>query len=227
MRDLLIILFSLIGLSLAQSVEECMECHSDKAMTKITEDSEEISLYVDLERFKQSVHGEMICTDCHSSLENIEHEEDLPRVNCADCHPDVQEILSKSVHGVENLSYGDLSVYCSDCHGAHDIFRMSDPRSNFSKLNGAKTCGECHIEEKNQYLKSIHWHAVSRGHFESPVCNDCHGEHHILSPQAEDALTNRLTATSRRSSPFACTVNNASPRSTRSPIFRCTTTPTE
>jgi len=39
---------------------------------------------------------------------------------------------------------------------------------------------------------------LQRGHFESPTCNDCHGEHKIQSPQDVDAITNRLNL-SRRS----------------------------
>ena len=33
---------------------------------------------------------------------------------------------------------------CSSCHGVHDIFRSSDPRSMVHAANLAKTCGHCH-----------------------------------------------------------------------------------
>ena len=268
-RKLLIILLGFYGLAMAQSVEECMECHSDKELVKSINDSTEISLFVDLNRFENSIHGGFECIDCHTSIQEIPHESDLPHVICANCHEDAQEVYKESVHGISNIKLGGPGATCSDCHGkhnilaasedssrinrlniqrtcgnchdkpeiirllglggegpailyhgsvhdqilhsdqgskaptcischgAHDIYVMSDPRSKFSKLNRPKTCGNCHQKAEKEYEKSIHWQAVKRGHFESPVCNDCHGEHHIVSPKEKDALTNRLNLSSQ------------------------------
>ena len=257
-----------IGLSFAQSVEECMDCHSDEELTKDINDSTEISLFVDLETHQNSIHGDMECIDCHSSIEDVDHEPDLEMVNCADCHDEAQELFDQSIHGLSanngdqfisgckdchgthyifasddsasatykmNIEFtcgnchsrpdvikrlglrgpGPVEGYhnsvhdkilhedpdknaptCINCHGAHDIYLMSDPRSRFNKLNRAETCGQCHESEKEKYYQSIHWHGVERGHFESPTCNDCHGEHNIHSPQEKDAITNRLNSSS-------------------------------
>jgi formate dehydrogenase gamma subunit len=43
----------------------------------------------------------------------------------------------------------------------------------------------------------VHWKALERGHFESPTCNDCHGEHQIMSPDNKDAVTNKLNLSSQ------------------------------
>jgi len=265
----LILLFFLSACLFAQSVEECMDCHSDEDLSKSIDDSTEISLFIDLEKYENSIHGGFECIDCHSSIKDVEHEPDLPAVNCTDCHEDVLEEYAESIHAHtysgtkitiagchdchgshyilpsdEELSLtnhrnidkicsnchtkpevleligirgeGPVALYhnsihdrklhedpalaaptCSDCHGYHSIYYMSDPRSSFNKLNISGTCGNCHKQEKEAYDKSIHWRAVSRGHFESPTCNNCHGEHRIESPQEKDALTNRLNSSSQ------------------------------
>ncbi len=259
----------LSGFLFAQSVEDCMDCHSDEEMTKTVNDSIEVSLFVDLEIYQNSIHGDMECIDCHSTIEDVDHDEELPDVVCAECHDDAQEAYNQSIHGLaasnglelfagckdchgshdilpsdDSSSYtykmniestcghchsradviaqlglrgkGPVQAYhnsvhdkilheqpekgaptCISCHGAHEIYLMSDARSSFNKVNRAETCGKCHESEKEEYYSSIHWHGVERGHFESPTCNDCHGEHSIHSPQEEDAITNRLNLSSQ------------------------------
>jgi cytochrome b subunit of formate dehydrogenase len=41
------------------------------------------------------------------------------------------------------------------------------------------TCGKCHENVKQTYLRSVHGTAALEGKRESPVCTDCHGEHSI------------------------------------------------
>ena len=266
--SILILLAS--GFLFAQSNEECMDCHADEGMTKEINDSTEISLYVNLNTFQNSIHADLDCIDCHSTIKDIPHEENLPAVNCAECHEQAEEDFSQSIHALSiNNGVHSLFTGCKDCHGTHNIktsedstsstyvlniektcghchskpeviallglrgkgpvvsyqnsvhnkilrenpndgaptcischdyhkiYYMSDPRSSFNKINRAETCGKCHVKEKQEYYKSIHWHAVERGHYESPTCNDCHGEHDIQSPTEVDAITNRLNLSSQ------------------------------
>jgi len=81
---------------------------------------------------------------------------------------------------------------CVTCHGSHMILKHSDPNSKFSKKNIKDVCGNCHKKEHDEYLRSTHWKALELGISESPNCNDCHGEHKIISVTSKDALTNRL-----------------------------------
>jgi len=257
------------GLAYGQSVEDCLQCHGDKDFSKSINDSTEISLYVDQQKYEKSIHSGFSCVDCHSTVKNVEHEPELPSVNCGRCHEQAQQEYALSIHatslGAENVSpaqckdchgnhyvlpatdagsaifllniattcgkchtkpqvieflgfQGDgpvagyqQSVHarilqedpargaptCTNCHGSHSIYIMSDPRSSFNKLNRAETCGNCHQQVKTEYLQSVHWRAVQRGHFESPTCNDCHGEHKIQSPQEKDAITNRFNLSSQ------------------------------
>jgi hypothetical protein len=40
---------------------------------------------------------------------------------------------------------------CYDCHGAHDILPVTDPRSRLSRNNIVKTCGQCHAGAHRQF----------------------------------------------------------------------------
>ena len=102
-RNLILILFFLYAWTTAQTIEECMDCHSDEELTKSIDDSTEISLFVDLERYEGSIHGGMECIDCHTSIQDVDHEPELSPVKCADCHEDAQEIYAESVHGISNI----------------------------------------------------------------------------------------------------------------------------
>ena len=246
-----------------------MECHSDEELTKSINDSTEMSLYVNIDAYNKSVHQDFECIDCHSTIESAEHEEDLPDVDCGQCHEEIQQVYNESIHsnaiiqseiniahckdchGNHNILPSDeknsmtnklnishtcgschskpevikllglrgegpvvnyhKSIHnkllheeknlnaptCTDCHGSHSIFLMSDPRSTFNKLNIPETCGKCHSKETGKYTESIHWKSVKRGHFESPVCNDCHGEHKIESPRTRESITNYLNIASQ------------------------------
>ena len=132
-------------------------------------------------------------------------------VTCGKCHLDPRVIKYLGYQGDGPVAGYQQSIHarilredpargaptCTNCHGSHAIYIMSDPRSSFNKLNRSETCGHCHPQVKAEYLQSIHWRAVQRGHFESPTCNDCHGEHKIQSPQDVDAITNRLNLSSQ------------------------------
>ena len=40
---------------------------------------------------------------------------------------------------------------CYDCHGAHDILPVTDPRSHLSRNNIVKTCAQCHTGSHRQF----------------------------------------------------------------------------
>ncbi len=269
MKYWIFVLLFLYGTSVAQTNEECMECHEDPELTAVVNDTVEVSAFVDIDRYSKSIHADFSCIDCHSDIEEIPHEDDLKKVDCSQCHEDVAQEYSRSIHAaghksilfhtatcsdchgkhdifpaddprshtyalnIENtcgachkapdlLSHlgirgeGPVEGYshsihekilhkdpnsgaatCNDCHGSHDIYLMTDPRSKFNKLNRSRTCGACHTKVQEEYEQSIHWEAVQRGHFESPVCNDCHGEHQITHPSDETSITNRLNLSSQ------------------------------
>jgi cytochrome b subunit of formate dehydrogenase/nitrate/TMAO reductase-like tetraheme cytochrome c subunit len=75
----------------------------------------------------------------------------------------------------------DAAPSCHTCHPAHTLRKRIDPQSKIYKLNISNLCGECHVEELENYAVSIHYRALRHGIFESATCVDCHQEHLIVS----------------------------------------------
>jgi len=63
---------------------------------------------------------------------------------CGRCHEDIAKTYFDTYHGkVSQLGY-TKTAKCYDCHGAHDILPIADPRSHLSRENVVGTCQRCH-----------------------------------------------------------------------------------
>ncbi len=191
-----VVWFCLPRFAVAQSVEDCMTCHEDPDLTG-ERDGREISVFLDLEKFDYSVHGELECISCHIDLEDVELPHDVPLepVDCSMCHDDVAEIYQNSLHGKLVQSGVKIAPHCRDCHGAHDILPPENPDSLVTKFNIPFMCGRCHKEgtEVSQtydipqdsilthYSLSIHGVGLyKKGLTVTAVCSDCHTAHNVL-----------------------------------------------
>ncbi len=161
--------------------DKCLECHSDKELTKTNAQGRAISLFVDPARLLASIHKTNTCASCHSDL-TAEHPDDnlaAKPVDCAHCHQSHAETFAASVHGLALKAGKENAATCTDCHGTHDILPPTSPDSplHFSRL--AKTCGECHAEEARDVGDSVHGQATAANVREAPTCIDCHSGHQI------------------------------------------------
>ncbi|NPA40615.1 MAG: cytochrome c family protein [Thermodesulfobacteria bacterium] len=121
----------------------CIKCHSIKRLPKVLPDGEKMSLYVNIKRFKKSVHGNMDCIYCHRDI-NIYHHpypvkfktkrEFVKRVTkyCLVCHP----LSTLSPFHRRIVKAG--KVTCDVCHTAHYIKSMKEIRAQ------TKECIKCH-----------------------------------------------------------------------------------
>ncbi len=122
------------------------------------------------ETYNQSVHGQLlakgdkrgpVCTDCHSA-HDIEkpataHFKAGSDLSCGKCHQDRLEHYNETYHG-KAMALGQPNVAsdvaaCYDCHGHHDVFPVSDPRSRLSKDKIVSTCAQCHPGANVQFTK--------------------------------------------------------------------------
>jgi len=63
---------------------------------------------------------------------------------CGHCHQELADAYFETFHGkVSRLGYAKTAK-CYDCHGAHDILPVTDPRSRLSPAHVAQTCEQCH-----------------------------------------------------------------------------------
>src|SRR5689334_11132270 len=72
------------------TANECLACHSDASLTHNV-NGKPVSLHVDPQAFKDSIHGGMFtCVDCHTDVKNSAHETPPLKITCASCHADEQ-----------------------------------------------------------------------------------------------------------------------------------------
>jgi predicted CXXCH cytochrome family protein len=90
-----------------------------------------------------------VCTDCHTAHAILQPTESKFRMQstpiCGSCHKDKLSTYHDTFHS----QLGSLGGYvetarCWDCHGAHEIYPASDPRSPIHKANLVATCSKCH-----------------------------------------------------------------------------------
>ncbi len=116
------------------------------------------------EQFNKSVHSTLVtktdkelpvCNTCHSahSIERGDDEGFRMKImnTCGNCHKEIAKTYFDTYHGkVSQLGYSKTAK-CYDCHGAHDILPVTDPRSHLSRENVLKTCQKCHETATKQF----------------------------------------------------------------------------
>lgn len=170
---------------LSDEAQMCLGCHENRRMTKILENKESLSVFVDISQLKESVHEDLTCSSCHIEFSIENHPQRKFRSKreytvkaseiCRMCHPE-RQIRAKPVH-LSMLKQGKAPV-CIDCHGSHSVKRIA----------GGKV-----FTDETQYCLSCHGHEfsikftngedlsllVDIQHLQSSVhnklaCSDCH-----------------------------------------------------
>jgi predicted CXXCH cytochrome family protein len=116
------------------------------------------------EMFDASVHSPNVtktskqlpeCVDCHSahSIQRTDLSNFRLHImdQCGRCHKQIAESYFDTFHGkVSTLGYLKTAK-CYDCHGAHDILPVNNPRSHLSRANIVNTCAKCHPGSHRQF----------------------------------------------------------------------------
>ncbi len=184
----------------------CLECHSDKTLTKTNAAGKEISLFVDQARLAATVHKTNTCSSCHPDISDKHPDDNVAAkpVNCAACHVQPARDYATSIHGASHTLGASGAAGCTDCHGTHAILSAKHADSPVFKLNLPGTCASCHSnpgltkeyqikypEAARQYMESIHGRALLKmGLIVAPSCNDCHGVHDIKRAVDRDSPIN-------------------------------------
>src|SRR5512145_323419 len=93
-----------------------------------------------------SVHAELDCSACHPAKPNgaDSNDRDFTEARCDHCHEAEAGDYASSVHARLEQSTGTRGAVCAQCHGDHDIYETSDPRSRVAKRNVSSMCSACH-----------------------------------------------------------------------------------
>jgi uncharacterized protein with PIN domain len=128
------------SISAANVPATCGRCHHG------IEDQFENSIHA--KGVSQSAKELPVCNDCHTAHAIRRTDEDNFRLDimdrCGRCHGEIAKTYFDTYHGkVSRLGY-TKTAKCYDCHGAHDVLAVEDPRSHLSRANVAATCQKCH-----------------------------------------------------------------------------------
>ena len=197
--------------SLAQAVpltnQSCLDCHEKTPPDKKDKDAESNPAIevLRVEYFSKSVHGRLLCVDCHVGIADIPHDDKLPPAQCTSCHGKESAAYANSIHGMSHAMGASGAATCASCHGNHEIVPVKHIDSPVFKLNLLQTCAKCHSNAKltdeyrigspqapANYADSIHGQALLKmGLIVAPSCNDCHGVHDIKRSVDQSSRTNK------------------------------------
>ncbi|MCX6634996.1 MAG: hypothetical protein NT090_07945 [Acidobacteria bacterium] len=96
-----------------------------------------------------------VCSECHSahSIQRTDVSDFRLHImdQCGRCHKEITARYFDTFHGkVSTLGY-QKTAKCYDCHGAHDILPIADPRSRLSRNNIVGTCAKCHTGSHRRF----------------------------------------------------------------------------
>jgi hypothetical protein len=184
--------------------DECLSCHDVPGLTTMLPSGEEIYIAVEGEMHKTSIHGRLgyACVQCHVDIDAYPHRE-IPtqtareytiyqNESCARCHPGSAAANEAGAHQIF-MEAGILeAAVCTDCHGSHDVDKMTPPRTNIPQ-----TCERCHSQIYQEYAQSAHGAAlIGEGNPDVPDCAVCHNNHEIIGPNSQGGF--------RLNSPLIC-----------------------
>ncbi len=177
----------------------CQECHGGD--TSYTVPEAELKAFLDAAGAARSAfdHGAAFrgkaprakvperCGTCHA---------DVARMNPYGMRTDQLAAYWTSGHGKTLATKGDERVaVCIDCHGTHDVKRVSDSTSKTHPFNVPDTCARCHADRSlmgdfklppeivDEYRGSVHGRLLLEQHDPgAPTCATCHGNHSAMPP---------------------------------------------
>jgi len=160
------------------SIDDCLTCHNDKDLSKVVK-GKPVSLWVKKAPFTASVHGKMVCVECHKDFnpDDIPHKANIQPPECVSCHKDVAK--KHTFHpqmAYFNAGSNKELFNCKGCHGTHDIAKPKTSLAQPGASNAIEFCGKCHKEEKQQHLKSEHYLAYLKNNPNAPTCTTCHSK---------------------------------------------------
>ncbi len=185
----------------------CLACHGNAGFAMPGPDGKPRLLHVVPDKFGQSVHGKRFCVECHKDITEIPHKTGVQRkVSCVQCHEElwaeaqkagktdqyprlgvvVRQIdrYMKSIHARPSKEdQSRTNATCYNCHDPHYVYPQGSAIRAEWRLNIPNVCGNCHVDERKQYVTSVHGHEVmDNKNAKAAICSDCHTTHDVADP---------------------------------------------
>jgi hypothetical protein len=175
---------------------ECVVCHEQPDVVRTGDEVRE-GLLVSRDTIAESVHEDLTCTDCHSSLTSTMHPQvDRAAEACAGCHEDEGVEHTAGAHG--GTSEEGTPPSCVTCHGNHEVTKAEG--TDFDEQL-AERCAACHAAMSERGFGSNPLGMET--HLSRPdiaTCDDCHEPHRVLpkdDPMSTVHLSNKLETCQR------------------------------
>lgn len=170
---------------LSDEAKVCLTCHSHTGMSKILENKDVLSLYIDKDEFAKSAHKSIDCNGCHTGYlaahvakkKQIKSKQEYTAGasrGCSMCHPDDQ-LKQIPIHS-QLMS----QALCVDCHGSHYIKKIDEWKKG---INEIQYCLMCHRHDLKKILgsKEVLFLSVNEAEYKSSIhgnlsCSSCHLE---------------------------------------------------
>jgi hypothetical protein len=174
-----------------QAGVSCADCHGgDPGSDQITKAMDPANGFVGAPDRAETIG---LCASCHANVE---------RMRASGLPTDQYAKYWSSVHGQRLALADDTRVaICSDCHGSHDVKKVSDPGSPVFALNVPELCAGCHADAGRMapygiptdqyaiYAKSVHGVALlDNKDVRAPSCASCHGSHDAKPPTSSTVV---------------------------------------
>lgn len=180
------------------TVVDCLSCHGQSDWEMTLPSGDILNLSVDYGVFRQSVHKDMQCVECHVGYETFPapHNKITAKNKreymvsyhdtCQKCHKEQFSQVSDSVHDILFIEGNLETPLCADCHQPHSqthIDHLEVVQDNGSISWQAQICANCHQDALEEYKASVHGQGLLSGDSQDmPDCVDCHDVHQICDP---------------------------------------------
>lgn len=190
----------------------CLMCHRHRLSGRIDENGKRWNYNVDEAIYNHSVHRNIECRDCHTTITKIPHDPITEAVSCANqchikppfaqkkfSHQKIVDLYDQSAHGIRASDPEDLKQakpYCKYCHSNPLYSRISEERVSYSET--LRRCLNCHPESgvTQAYMHMTHRlrKRTSRSSREIvQLCAKCHQDVALMkklkvSATAQDAV---------------------------------------
>lgn len=162
-------------------IDTCLDCHGYQGFAVPTGkvgESPKRALHVQSKSFKESVHADVKCVNCHVDIEQMPHKDNVERsVDCVTCH---KELSNKDRD--ETKEQVDFTKNLTDT--------MAGLPSTFKVVKKSKV-----DTQADHYLASIH----AQPNKDNPEkvnasCWDCHGSHEVSPMQGATKDSYRINS---------------------------------
>ena len=159
-----------------EGIDRCVNCHVQAGIDHLS-DADSLRPLIRNGLFADEVDNDY-CLACHSqpglTMTFPNGETKSVTIDGAAFH--------QSVHGIDNPEF---PFECTTCHQnyiyPHQPVNASSVRE-YTISQNEQLCQDCHVQQFDKALDSVHVSALMDGNLDAAVCTDCHGAHDTPNP---------------------------------------------